>query len=314
MIQPRPCRRLVLLLALAALPACARRAEPERVPEPAVVVAVNPEPEPADTISPPRPIPPAAEPADARNADVEVFAIASGNGTWMFQHPNGEREVNGLHIPVGRSVKFTLTAEEDERQLEVPALPLAIDAFTGRYNSGAVLPKRTGEFGIWSGGKRVGTVFVVEAATYERFLKGEIPGFGKEPADGSPAFEGRQLFLKLQCVKCHTGKQDARAPDLEGLFGTKVPLEGGGVEIADEAYIKESILKPRAKVVEGWKPIMPSYEGQVTEEELAKLVAYIKTLKRGQTPKAEQFPSPVGAPTVRPAAEVAPPPRAKPGG
>jgi mono/diheme cytochrome c family protein len=124
----------------------------------------------------------------------------------------------------------------------------------------------------------------------------EVVRAAPEPMEGAVA-EGRQLFLKLQCVNCHTAKPDARAPVLEGLYGTRVPLKGGGVEVADEAYIRESILKPREKVVEGWEPIMPSYEGKVTAEELNSLVQFVRSLKRGSQPaKGEPFPPPVGAP------------------
>lgn len=119
-----------------------------------------------------------------------------------------------------------------------------------------------------------------------------------ERADGSLAFEGRKLFLKLQCINCHSAKPDARGPVLEGLYGTKVALAGGGAETVDDAYIVESIRKPKAKVVEGWEPVMPAYdETKVTVEEVNALVAFIRSLKRGGLDaKEERFPAPVGAP------------------
>ncbi|HSQ55169.1 MAG TPA: cytochrome c [Gemmata sp.] len=95
------------------------------------------------------------------------------------------------------------------------------------------------------------------------------------------AAKGRELFLKLQCITCHTAKVDGRAPVLEGLYGTKVLLADGKVVRVDKEYLKESILEPRTKVVAGWQAIMPSYDGQVTDKEVACLIAYIRSLKRG---------------------------------
>jgi cytochrome c oxidase subunit 2 len=120
--------------------------------------------------------------------------------------------------------------------------------------------------------------------------------------DGKLALEGRKLFLKLQCIRCHTSTAEAKAPTLERLYGTKVALKDGGIVDADEAYIVESIRKPRAKVVEGWEAIMPAYDSeQATDEEVKALVAFIKSLKPGDLKsKEERFPPPVGAPVERP--------------
>jgi mono/diheme cytochrome c family protein len=133
-----------------------------------------------------------------------------------------------------------------------------------------------------------------------------------EPVDESLALEGRKLFLRLQCIKCHTAAPDAKAPTLEGLYGTKVALKGGATAIVDEAYLVESIRKPRVKVVDGWEPIMPAYdESKVSAEELNALVAYIKSLKSGDLNRREErFPPPVGAPT-EPKRDAVPSPREK---
>ena len=119
--------------------------------------------------------------------------------------------------------------------------------------------------------------------------------------DGSLGHEGRQLFLKLQCINCHSATPTGKAPVLEGLYGTRVPLKGGGAEVADDTYIIESIRRPRLKVVDGWEAVMPAYdESQVSAEELNALVAYIRSLKKGTTPdRTERFPAPNGAPTER---------------
>ncbi len=317
-------RGMATVLFLATIPACADRKDPSRETAPAVAIVdgtPGPQPKPGatDSIPPPRLVLPAAEPTDSREA-MDVFCIACADGTWKFQYPNGVRVKNDLHLPVGRPVKFTLTAEEgagwfglEPRWFEVPAFLLAIDVWPSRFSSGAVLTKRTGEFGIWDhSGKRVGTVIVMEAAAYKQLIAPEPELSGKDLPEGSAAFEGRKLFMKLQCVKCHVGKPN-RAPTLEGLFGTKIQLKGGKTVTADEAYIRESILKPRATVVEGWDAIMPSYEGQVTEEELTALVAFIRSLKpKPAKADGDTSPAPVGPP--RQPGEIAPPPREKPGG
>jgi cytochrome c oxidase subunit 2 len=141
---------------------------------------------------------------------------------------------------------------------------------------------------------------------------GHQPIQGTENAvDGSLAHTGRELFLKLQCIRCHSATPEGKAPVLEGLYGSKVPLEGGGAEIADDQYIIESIRRPTRKVVDGWKAIMPAYdESQVTAEELNALVAYIRSLKKGTMPdRTERFPAPNGAPTDR--TQSPPPPGGK---
>ncbi|MEM4360278.1 MAG: c-type cytochrome, partial [Candidatus Bilamarchaeaceae archaeon] len=148
----------------------------------------------------------------------------------------------------------------------------------------------------------VGRVAVVTQQEFDDWLNGLAPLQGSDhPVDGSLAQSGQQLFLKLQCLKCHSNQRNNKAPVLAGIYGQRRELKGGGAEIVDEQYILESILKPRAKIVQGYEPIMPSYEGQVTAEELSALVAYIRSLRPGGTPEAtDRLSAPVGAPTVRP--------------
>ena len=122
-------------------------------------------------------------------------------------------------------------------------------------------------------------------------------------AEGSLALQGRKLFLKLQCITCHSADAQARAPVLEDLYGRTVNLRDGRTVVADDGYLRESILYPEAKVVQGWEPIMPTFKGQVNEEELIQLLAFIKSLKPGRTPvRTEDFPPPLGARRRRPEA------------
>jgi cytochrome c oxidase subunit 2 len=152
----------------------------------------------------------------------------------------------------------------------------------------------------------VGWVYVMKPEDYERWLTGYRPPDGSSRAEGSLALQGRKLFLKLQCVTCHSADAKARAPVLENLYGQEVHLADGRVVVADEAYLRRSILEPAADVVQGWQPIMPTFQGQLAdpvkkltqEEAIIQLIAYLKTLGPGQTPKrTEEFPPPLGAPT-----------------
>ena len=220
-----------------------------------------------------------------------------------------QKSIGRLVLPINRPTHVIFTSEDVIHDFGVPAFRNKIDVLPGRYSHAWYTPNKLGEYhvfcdqycGTWHS-LMVGKVAVVGEQEFDDFLQGVKPLQGSEyPVDGSLAFEGRQLFLKLQCISCHTSTKDARAPVLEGLFGSRVALKGGGAEIADEAYIMESILKPRAKVVEGWEPIMPSFEGQVTAHDLVALTQFIRSLKRGTTPDpTAHFPAPVGAPTERP--------------
>lgn len=229
--------------------------------------------------------------------DADEVYVVGKQWMWKLQHPGGQREINELHLPVNRAVKLTLTSEDVIHDFFVPAFRTKIDVLPGRYVSTWFLPTRTGTFHLFCSqycgtghAQMIGSVIVMEQAEYESWLDSH--------AEGSLALEGRKLFLKLQCVSCHSADARARAPVLEGLYGRTVYLEGGGSVVADDGYLRESILKPRIKVVQGWQPIMPTFKGQVNEEELIQLIAYLKSLRPGDTPpRTDEFPAPVGAPT-----------------
>jgi cytochrome c oxidase subunit 2 len=269
--------------------------------------------------------------AHAPKDSMEIYVIGK-QWMWKAQYSTGQRVIIGgnenimsetekqsrgrLVIPINRPTHVILTSEDVIHDFGIPAFRNKIDVIPGRYTHAWYTPTKLGEYhifcdqycGTWHS-LMVGKVLVVGEQEFDDFLRGTASLQGTEnPVDGSMAFKGRQLFLKLQCISCHTGTDKARAPVLENLFGSRVALKGGGAEIADEAYIRESILKPRAKVVEGWEPIMPSFEGQVTNDDINALVAYIRGLKRGTTPDpTAHFPAPVGAPTERPEQQTSPP-------
>jgi cytochrome c oxidase subunit II len=253
---------------------------------------------------------------------MEVFIIGK-QWMWKAQYENGQRVIIGgnprnmtesernsigrLVLPKGRPVKFTMISEDVIHSFGIPAFRIKWDVLPGRYTQMWVHPTKTGEYhifcdqycGTWHS-LMVGKVKVVEESEFNDWMNGFTPLQGSDnPVDGSLAHEGRQLFLKLQCINCHSADPNGRAPVLENLYGSRVPLAGGGHEIADEQYIIESIRRPRLKKVEGWEAIMPAFdESQVTPEELNALVAYIRSLKKGTTPmNTQRFPAPVGAPT-----------------
>ena len=248
-------------------------------------------------------------------ADAPEITVVGKQWMWKMQHPTGQREINELHLPVGRPVKITATSEDVIHDFGIPAFRSKMDVVPGRYTSIWYKPTKIGTYHIFCDqycgqghSQMIGKVHVLSQPDYESWLEGTMrTKDGKNTVDGSPAWEGRKLFMKLQCITCHNNVYDAdkdnpntsnRAPNLEGLYMSKIPLQGGGTAVADEAYIRESIRNPMAKVHDGWRPIMPAFpRSQVSEEELLNVVAYIKSLKAGDLPRrTDQFPAPVNAP------------------
>ncbi|HZP17454.1 MAG TPA: cytochrome c oxidase subunit II [Terriglobales bacterium] len=208
---------------------------------------------------------------------------------WKMQHMEGQREINELHIPVGRAVKLTMTSEDVIHSFYVPAFRTKQDVLPGRYVTEWFKPTQAGKYHIfcaeYCGTKHsgmIGWVYVMEPSDYQAWLSG-----GR--AMGSMAEQGEKLFRDLACINCHHLADQGRCPNLVGLFGQSVQLSTGERVKVDEAYIRESILNPNAKVAAGFQPIMPTFQGLVTEEGLLQLVEYIKSL--GQRPGNQ----PVGA-------------------
>jgi cytochrome c oxidase subunit 2 len=197
---------------------------------------------------------------------------------WKTQHMTGQREINELHVPVGMPVKLTLTSEDVIHSFFVPAFRIKKDVVPGRYVTTWFQATRAGTYHLfcaeYCGTKHsgmIGTVTVMEPAAFQSWLSGGATGT-------SLAAAGEKLFTDLACVTCHRGDTEARGPKLEGLFGRPVSLANGERLVADEAYIRESIVNPTAKIVAGFQPVMPAYQGLVTEEGLMQLVAYIESL------------------------------------
>jgi cytochrome c oxidase subunit 2 len=197
---------------------------------------------------------------------------------WKIQHPQGPREINELHVPVGVPVKLTMISEDVIHSFYIPAFRIKMDVLPGRYTTLWFEATKTGEYHLFCAeycgtqhSGMIGRVVVMEPLDYQNWLAGGPPAESLEAA-------GERLFSQMQCNTCHFSGPGARGPVLEGVFGAPVRLADGRTVTADENYVRESILNPAAKVVAGYRPVMPTYAGQLSEEQVLQLVAYIKSL------------------------------------
>ena len=198
---------------------------------------------------------------------------------WKFQHLNGQREINELHVPVGRAVKLIMTSEDVIHDVFVPAFRVKADVLPGRYTHLWFQPTRAGRYHLFCAeycgtqhSGMVGQVVVLEPADYEAWL-----ATGR--AEGSLASAGGKLFQDLACNTCHRPDAQGRGPMLQGLFGKTVTLQSGDQQLVDEAYLRESILSPNEKITQGFQPVMPAYQGLIAEEGVLRLIEYIKSLQ-----------------------------------
>jgi cytochrome c oxidase subunit II len=198
---------------------------------------------------------------------------------WKFQHLDGQREINELHVPVGRNIRLIATSEDVIHDVFVPAFRVKADVIPGRYVTLWFRPTKAGRYHLfcaeYCGTKHsgmTGEVIVMERTEYQAWLGGGVQG-------GSMADAGQKLFVDLACNTCHRPDAQGRGPVLDGLLGKTVALQGGGTVVADEAYLRESILNPSAKITNGYQPIMPTFQGLVSEEQLLQLIEYVKSLQ-----------------------------------
>ncbi|HEY4360020.1 MAG TPA: cytochrome c oxidase subunit II [Bryobacteraceae bacterium] len=198
---------------------------------------------------------------------------------WKVQYPGGQREINELHVPTGRPVKLTLASEDVIHSFYVPAFRIKHDVVPGQYETLWFQATTPGRYHIFCAeycgtghATMGGWVTVLDPVAYEAWLSGGASG-------GSMQEQGEKLFQQYGCVTCHVLDQKGRCPSLRNVFGHAVALDDGRTVIADEAYVRESILNPNEKVVAGYKrDIMPVFQGQIGEEGLLQLIVYIKSL------------------------------------
>jgi cytochrome c oxidase subunit 2 len=198
---------------------------------------------------------------------------------WKIQHPEGNREINELHVPVGTPVKLIMTSEDVIHSFFVPAFRMKMDVLPGRYTSTWFEATKPGKFHLFCAeycgtkhSEMIGFVYAMEPLEYQNWLEAENQNVQ------SLAQAGGELFRTLGCNTCHLPGDEARGPDLNGAYGTQVTLlDGSAVQFTD-SYIRESIFEPVKKITAGYAPIMPTYKGQASEEDILKLIAYIKSL------------------------------------
>jgi cytochrome c oxidase subunit 2 len=207
------------------------------------------------------------------------ISVVGKRWMWKIQHPNGRREINELHVPVGVPVQVTLTSEDVIHSFYVPAFRIKKDAIPGRYATTWFEATKVGEYHLFCSeycgtghSGMIGSVIVMEPAAFQAWLAG-----GPPPA--SPVEAGRKLFNDLACAACHQTESLARGPGLAGIFGRKTLLSTGETAIADENYLRESIMRPAEKVVAGYQPVMPTYQGQISESDMLNLIAYLRSLE-----------------------------------
>ena len=209
---------------------------------------------------------------------MEIFVVGK-QWMWKVQHPEGVREINELHVPIERNIRLTMGSEDVLHDFSIPAFRVKMDVVPGKLTTMWFRATKPGTYHLfcaeYCGTKHSGMIGQVIAMTpqdYEAWLAGGS-------AMGSPAKNGERLFTEHACVTCHKQDSTGRGPTLYGLYGSKVTLADGRTVSADENYLRESIMNSQAKVVQGHQPIMPAFQGMLTEENLMQLIAYIKTLK-----------------------------------
>lgn len=223
----------------------------------------------------------------------EIFVVGK-QWMWKIQHGEGPREMNELHVPINQPIKLTMTSEDVIHSFYIPAMRMKQDTVPGRYSFMWFQATKPGKYHIfcaeYCGTKHsgmIGSLYAMEPADYQKWLderiKNPLEPVANQPASSSsvesPVVHGEKLFTELKCITCHSQTSGAMGPDLAGLFGRDVKLEDGRTVPADETYLRHSIINPADGIVQGYSALMPTYKGQVSEEQLLSLVAYIKSLQ-----------------------------------
>jgi cytochrome c oxidase subunit 2 len=214
-------------------------------------------------------------------ADAMPIYVVAKQWMWKVQHPGGQREINELHIPVNRAVRLIMSSQDVIHSFFVPAFRVKHDVVPGTSEELWFKPRKAGVYHLFCAeycgtdhSRMTGRIVVMEPPAFAQWLT-------HQDTTGTLATQGEALYRQFGCSGCHDANGTVRAPTLQGLYGKRVPLSDSTLEIADERYIRDSILKPRAKLVAGYEPLMPSYESKISEDEMIKIVAYIKSIGGG---------------------------------
>lgn len=210
-------------------------------------------------------------------SSTEIFVIGK-QWMWHLQHPEGPREINELHVPVGVPVKITMTSQDVIHDFYVPAFRVKKDAQPGRYTSLWFEPTKIGTYHLYCAqycgtnhSEMIGWVYVMSPRDYAEWLAS-----GEKTQ--SMAQQGERLFTQYACIECHVAAGTGHAPSLVGLYGQPERLASGETRVVDEALIRQAILVPNSVHVPNYQPIMPTYAGQLNEEQILNLIAYVKSL------------------------------------
>jgi cytochrome c oxidase subunit II len=220
------------------------------------------------------------------NASMEIFVVGK-QWMWHLQHPEGPREINELHVPLGVPVKLTMTSEDVIHDFSIPAFRIKHDVLPGRYYSIWFQATELGTYHFYCAqycgaqhSGMLGWVYVMSPADYANWLSG---GAKNEPM----ALTGERLFTQFGCITCHIADGTGRGPVLEGLYGHPVKLRTGETRVADETFIRQAIVNPNSMPIPNYTPIMPTFQGQINEEQVLQLIAYIKSLGSEERKKAQ---------------------------
>ncbi len=231
-------------------------------------------------------------PADS----TEVYVVAK-QWMWKVEHAEGQREINELHVPVGRDVKLIMTSQDVIHSFYIPAFRIKQDVLPGRYTVEWFHATKPGVYHLFCAeycgtqhSGMVGDIVVQEPAEYEAWASGNPSGPLSEA--------GEKIFAELGCSTCHRSDAPGRGPNLQGVFGKPVQLEDGRIVTADENYLRECILDPGSKRIKGFRPIMPTFQGLVTDEQVNALVAYIKSISGNKPAEGAKTNASAAAPQV----------------
>jgi cytochrome c oxidase subunit 2 len=197
---------------------------------------------------------------------------------WHLQHPEGAREINQLHIPVGVPVQLTMTSEDVIHDFSVPAFRIKMDVVPGRYTSEWFQATKIGSYHLFCAqycgmlhSGMTGTIEVMSPTDYAQWLR-------DNSGNKSMAENGQELFARLGCDTCHGADGTGSGPALQGRFGKQVTLRDGQTRVMDDAYVRQSILNPGSLPLPNYRPVMPTFQGQVSEEQILQLIAYLKSI------------------------------------
>ena len=238
-------------------------------------------------------------PANAMN----IYVVGK-QWMWKAEHPGGQHEIDALHVPTGRAVQLTIISQDVFHSFSIPAFRVKREAIPGRYTTVWFEATEPGTYHLFctqycgtNHSQMIGEVVVMTPGDFKQWLAGSTSG-------NSLAQNGEKLFASLSCNACHNPRPDSRGPNLVGVYGSRLTLSSGQTITVDDGYLRQAILNPSEHMTQGYAPIMPTYQGQISEEGVFSLVEYLKhldsdyriqqTLNTTELPADEGKPAPAG--------------------